>query len=67
MGVAAGYPAILPDLPRLIPALREIAGRFLDTDRDYPGARRLVEELVTLPVHRFASPRVAEELLEWVG
>jgi len=66
-GVSTGYPAILPDLPRLIPELRAIADRFLDVERDYPGARRLVEELLTLPDHRFASPRVAEELLEWVG
>ncbi len=84
-GIAGGYPAILPDLPTVVPALAEERARFGSPGElhpgsgggeedafgkgggGFPGARRLVEELVTLPVHRYASPEVAHRLLEWVG
>jgi len=44
LGVMAGYPLILADLPAL-------ASRVRNRNDEFPGARRLVDELITLPTH----------------
>lgn len=66
-GVARGYPAALPDLPGLIGDLAPFRERFFDREGDFPGARKIVRELVTLPVHRYASETVADRLLSGVA
>lgn len=58
LGAAAGYPVLLPDLP---------AGARLD-DRGggapgWPGARMLVQRLVTLPTHSRTRPSERAELV----
>ena len=40
----AGYPLVLADLPELAPRVR-------NPNEEFPGARRLVDELITLPTH----------------
>jgi hypothetical protein len=49
-GLAAGYPRILPELPAVVARLTEGARAA-----EWPGARRLVRQLVTLPTHSFLS------------
>jgi len=44
LGVAAGYPCILGDLPQL-------TSRICGPDRSWHGSQTLVRELVTLPTH----------------
>lgn len=44
LGVMAGYPMVLADLPAL-------ASRVRNLNDEFPGARRLVDELITLPTH----------------
>lgn len=49
LGGYRGYPRVLPELPQLL----RLAG---DTAPSVPGARRLVAELLTLPVHSRTPP-----------
>jgi perosamine synthetase len=56
LGIRAGYPAILPHLPVLDPRVLEPSGPL-------PGATCLVQELITLPVHRFVSPKVSAAIV----
>lgn len=44
LGCAASYPRLIPELPAL-------DGRALEASENYPGARVLVQDLVTLPTH----------------
>ncbi|MGI9627766.1 MAG: hypothetical protein ACR2QM_13095, partial [Longimicrobiales bacterium] len=55
LGVRVGYPRVLSELEAVRP-LR------LDGERSFPGAQRLVEELVTLPTHSLAPPVDPAEL-----
>jgi dTDP-4-amino-4,6-dideoxygalactose transaminase len=56
LGIASTYPAILPQLP-------QIAGRRVDSRSVFPGATKLVEQLITLPTHSFVSMRDVEDIL----
>jgi perosamine synthetase len=56
LGIAATYPAILPQLP-------QIAGRRVDSGSVFPGAAELVDQLITLPTHSFVSMRDVEDIL----
>ena len=49
-GIAPSYPRALGDLPELAPQL-------LREESHFPGASRLVEELITLPAHSLLSAR----------
>lgn len=56
LGVAAGYPRSLADLPPLRP-------RILNGDDAFSGARQLARELVTLPSHGAVRPADVSDLL----
>jgi hypothetical protein len=47
LGAAPAYPCILPVLP--------VFAGHAGADGDWPGARRLVQHLITLPCHRYAE------------
>jgi hypothetical protein len=55
LGIMPGYPLALPELPAL-------QGRIIEPRPDAPVARRLAEELLTLPTHRFVTREVAERI-----
>jgi dTDP-4-amino-4,6-dideoxygalactose transaminase len=58
LGIAPGYPALLPELAalrsRLAPSPRP---------KRYPGAEVLARELVTLPTHSYVSPAERREII----
>jgi hypothetical protein len=51
LGIMPGYPLALPDLP-------ELRNHLVDSGPAVPGARRLARDLLTLPTHRFVTPKV---------
>lgn len=57
LGIAGGYPRVLTELP---PARPRLVGT---TRPDLPGARRLVDRLVTLPTHRYIDGRVVQSVV----
>jgi dTDP-4-amino-4,6-dideoxygalactose transaminase len=59
LGIAASYPKQLAELPRLAPL---VVGSL-----QMPGAARLVQQLVTLPVHSLGSRRDWAELAERIN
>jgi hypothetical protein len=58
LGIAPGYPQCLADLP----AVRDRMETRSGADR-FPGARTLVNELVTFPTHSLVSSEDREEML----
>jgi perosamine synthetase len=59
-GLAPSYPKTLGDLP-------EVAARLVGKKGPWPGARALVQELVTVPTHSRLNPRDIEKLVETLG
>jgi len=55
MGIMPGYPMVLAQLPAL-------AGRVLNRADRFPGAERLVQELVTLPTHSLLIEKDFDQL-----
>ncbi len=55
LGIATGYPTQLRDLEPL-------AGRILNATEDFPGATRLVSELLTCPTHAWLSETDRDEI-----
>jgi dTDP-4-amino-4,6-dideoxygalactose transaminase len=53
---------IAPSYPRLLPELVEMASRSDGPERDFPGARTLVRELVTAPTHSRLEARDLTDL-----
>ncbi|HET6230045.1 MAG TPA: DegT/DnrJ/EryC1/StrS family aminotransferase [Longimicrobiaceae bacterium] len=60
LGIAAGYPLALPDLP----AMRALCVNAAD---DFPGARRLAASLYTLPTHGLLSEADLRGLEAWLA
>jgi len=60
LGIMPGYPLALVDLAALTPVVRNRDDRF-------PGARLLVEELVTLPTHGQLSTKDRDQLALLIG
>lgn len=61
LGVGAAYPCVLSDLP--IVAERSSA----DARDPLPGARVLVERLLTLPTHSLLAPRDRDAITRWLA
>ncbi|MEX1256042.1 MAG: DegT/DnrJ/EryC1/StrS family aminotransferase [Gemmatimonadota bacterium] len=60
LGIMPGYPLALPELPAL-------KGCILEPTSEMPVARRLAAELLTLPTHRFVTPKIAERIASALG
>ena len=60
-GLAPGYPRILPELPAVRARMTERS-----RDEDWPGARLLVRQLVTLPTHSWLTAADHARLLRIV-
>ena len=58
-GVEAGYPTTLADLPALRPQLESVGS--------YPGADRLVRELVTAPTHSLSTEQELRRIIDEIG
>ncbi len=63
-GIMPGYPITLPQLPPLASAL---SSGSAERGRRYPGAERLVGQLVTLPTHSLVSEAELDRLGYWVA
>ncbi|HVT38516.1 MAG TPA: DegT/DnrJ/EryC1/StrS family aminotransferase [Gemmatimonadaceae bacterium] len=62
LGAARSYPSTLAGLP----AVRDRINAA-DTNRRWPGADQVVQELVTLPTHSLVTPSDRSELLRLLG
>jgi hypothetical protein len=60
LGIMPGYPATLSELPGFGTRVRNAGAGF-------PGARRLVASLFTLPTHGLLSERDLRALERWVA
>jgi dTDP-4-amino-4,6-dideoxygalactose transaminase len=49
IGATVSYPSALPDVP-------EVRGLLRSPDDDFPGARELARQIVTLPTHGYCPP-----------
>ncbi len=58
-GIMPGYASTLADLSRFRP-------RVVNADDPFPGARRLVKQLITLPTHGLLTPKDCRRVERWV-
>jgi len=59
LGIARTYPRVLADLA-------ELTTQCVNRSDPFPGARRLAEELITLPVHSLLTERDASAIETWM-